>query len=241
MSIKSNLIYICLLLLSIPFISFAQTEESLEYLIHDAEICTEKGLSDSDFTTYFFPRGKVIARCVGDCESDPQVLEGEWEIVDDYVEIQYHTEWIAEGRGQVTTSAEMTMYEYYVAAKNEVDYTHKMYKPWNQASQDCAEVQKKTYLDDDIHRMLHNNGRETYPETRKHVLYSRELEKYSKAELRIMRNEIFARYGYSFKSKDLREYFNERGFYGGIKDVSAFLSDIEKANVENIRMVEKEK
>ncbi len=58
----------------------------------------------------------------------------------------------------------------------------------------------------------------------------------SKQELRIMRNEIYARYGYIFKSKDLREYFSDQPWYSPIsRDVSNKLTEIEVRNVEFIK------
>ena len=235
---KTNLIYSSIFLLILPFVSFAQTKESLENMVYGLGACVEEG--QSAFKTYFFPNGKAISKCIGDCGEDPQVLEGNWKIAGDNVEIKYHTEWGTRGGGQVTTSSSTTIHEYYVAAKRALNSTEKIYKPWDEKERSCEEFygHNRKY---DVHVFLRENGRETYPETSEQILDPSKLEQYSKAELRIMRNEIFARYRYSFKSKDLREYFNERGFYGGLKDVSIFLSDIEKANVENIRKVEKQK
>ncbi|RLD49925.1 MAG: hypothetical protein DRJ05_20345 [Bacteroidetes bacterium] len=66
------------------------------------------------------------------------------------------------------------------------------------------------------------------------------LDKYPKAELRIMRNEIFAAHGYIFKSSDLREYFNKTKWYNPrFIDVTDKLTDIEKHNIELILKKEK--
>jgi hypothetical protein len=40
-----------------------------------------------------------------------------------------------------------------------------------------------------------------------------DLSQYSKSELRVMRNELYAKYGYRFKSADLREYFSAQPWY----------------------------
>jgi len=59
-------------------------------------------------------------------------------------------------------------------------------------------------------------------------------------ELRIMRNEIFARHGYIFKSEDLQEYFTSKEWYKPLhKDVTDLLTDSDKKNIELI--VEQEK
>jgi len=58
----------------------------------------------------------------------------------------------------------------------------------------------------------------------------------SKEELRIMRNEIYARHGYIFKSQDLRDYFSSKSWYSPqYNDISSKLSTVEKKNVEFIR------
>ncbi len=55
-------------------------------------------------------------------------------------------------------------------------------------------------------------------------------------DLRYMRNWIYARHGYIFKSQDLREYFSKLPWYNPqYSDVSSMLSNIEKKNVEFIK------
>lgn len=71
-------------------------------------------------------------------------------------------------------------------------------------------------------------------------LQSSDLESMTKSELRIMRNEIFARYGYMFKSSDLRIHFNNYSWYEGTRgNVDVFLTDIELANISLIKTFEK--
>lgn len=58
----------------------------------------------------------------------------------------------------------------------------------------------------------------------------------SSDELRIMRNWIYARHGYIFKSADLREYFSKFSWYHPTSsDVSHELSRLEKHNVSMIQ------
>jgi hypothetical protein len=60
-----------------------------------------------------------------------------------------------------------------------------------------------------------------------------------KKALRIMRNEILARHGYRFKSKDLQEYFGKQTWYKPLKDNSKIrLSFITQLNVELIKYAE---
>jgi len=62
---------------------------------------------------------------------------------------------------------------------------------------------------------------------------------YSLAELRLMRNEIFARYGHKFNSPDLREHFYSKTWYNPTdSDVTNHLTELERINVQQIRNVE---
>lgn len=61
----------------------------------------------------------------------------------------------------------------------------------------------------------------------------------SKSELRIMRNYIYARHGYKFKSKDLQQYFSRYSwYYPRYSDVSGSLNRIEKENISYIQSFE---
>jgi serine/threonine-protein kinase len=79
-----------------------------------------------------------------------------------------------------------------------------------------------------------------FPEASLRALTRDELLEYSKDDLKIMRNEIFARHGYVFKDPELRAYFNKQSWYvGQYDDVSGFLSPVERQNVEVIKQLEK--
>lgn len=67
-------------------------------------------------------------------------------------------------------------------------------------------------------------------------IYPEDIEGYSAADLRILRNAIFARHNYIFKSADLREYFSQYSWYSPIwKDVSGQLNSIELHNIEILK------
>jgi hypothetical protein len=71
------------------------------------------------------------------------------------------------------------------------------------------------------------------------ILSRSELVGFSNWELRIMRNEIYAKYGYIFKSEDLRNYFNQQSWYKPrYNDVSDKLTSIEKQNAVTIKSME---
>ena len=67
-----------------------------------------------------------------------------------------------------------------------------------------------------------------------------ELMEKSAEDLRIARNEIWARHGYSFKDEALREHFNKQIWYSASDEAvtEESLNDIEKSNVALIKSME---
>ncbi|MCF0219554.1 MAG: YARHG domain-containing protein [Muribaculaceae bacterium] len=66
-----------------------------------------------------------------------------------------------------------------------------------------------------------------------------DIANYSKDELRILRNAIYARHGYRFKSQDLTDYFSQFSWYQPLyDDVSGKLSKIERENIKFIKQYE---
>jgi hypothetical protein len=83
-----------------------------------------------------------------------------------------------------------------------------------------------------------------YPEASLTVLDSAYVTSLSKYELKIMRNEIYARYNYRFKEGgELAKYFSQQDWYtnstGGYKSVQHMLTWIELRNIELIKRIEK--
>ena len=76
-----------------------------------------------------------------------------------------------------------------------------------------------------------------YPITRIRKLVPEDLAGLSDEELKLMRNEIYARHGYTFKSSDVRSYFMSQPWYkprlnssNAVKE----LSDVERYNIDFI-------
>jgi hypothetical protein len=58
-------------------------------------------------------------------------------------------------------------------------------------------------------------------------------------ELRIMRNEIFARHGHTFKSEELKNHFNSQPWYKStVADATSQLTETEKKNTDFIKRFE---
>jgi len=95
-------------------------------------------------------------------------------------------------------------------------------------------------------RCLQNNQSESsstipgnYPQGSERLLTASDLQGISKPELRIMRNEIFARHSYIFKSDDLKEHFGNLSWYTPkYSDVTSELTDIELKNIKFIQSYE---
>ena len=79
-----------------------------------------------------------------------------------------------------------------------------------------------------------------FPECSYRILSPKELENRTKSELKIMRNEIFARYGYTFKpGREMAIYFAQQNWYRAQhQNVNPFLTELEKENIRRIRQAE---
>lgn len=74
-----------------------------------------------------------------------------------------------------------------------------------------------------------------------YLLNTRYLGRFSKSQLRLMRNEILARHGWKFQSKDLQEHFAKQPWYKpGTDNSNIKLSLIELTNIQLIKSDEAE-
>lgn len=136
------------------------------------------------------------------------------EAVKDQSKIQPGTDWLIEGESFWDLETETT-YEY-------------KYLEINDCSVNRLTTKKEV------------NPERDFEIASKKLLTAKDFKSLTKEELRLMRNEIFAAYGYIFKSKDLLEYFNKKSWYNPeLDDVTAQLSDIEKLNAQRIFDYEK--
>ena len=79
-----------------------------------------------------------------------------------------------------------------------------------------------------------------YPIASKRLLTDEDLNNLGKPDLETMRNEIFARHGYCFKKKALRDMFEDKDWYiPNTVDVKTDLTEIEKKNILLIKKFEK--
>ena len=72
-----------------------------------------------------------------------------------------------------------------------------------------------------------------------YLLDSHYLGRFSKPQLRLMRNEILARHGWTFQSRDLREHFERQPWYKPVADNNTIeLSVIETTNLQMLKSEE---
>jgi|GEM_PF-2384581 len=85
----------------------------------------------------------------------------------------------------------------------------------------------------------HLNKVEGYLTPKDRVLMEAELHGKSKAELRVMRNEVYAHYGRTFQDVDLQNYFAQRPWYRQNPSYSdSLLTEVDNANVKVIQNFE---
>lgn len=195
----------------------------------------------SDNSTYYFcPDGKAVLDYGMNARS--QML-GTWRMAGDTVYFHFTRRVWERGVGATLPLAgNEEIYEEYVLS---ITYTDENdYFVWSEILQllkddpnypfelkapfaDCSEFN----FDEEL------PGRFAYASSRP-LSYS-DLENLAPGTLRLMRNEIFARYGYIFKSQDLRTHFESTSWYEPrFKDVEEYLSELEKQNIKFIREYE---
>jgi hypothetical protein len=80
----------------------------------------------------------------------------------------------------------------------------------------------------------------SFPEASQRLLKAEDVENLMKEDLQFMRNEIFARHGYSFNRKELRQMFElEEWYVPNTVDIRGYLTEIEKKNIALIKRYEK--
>lgn len=78
-----------------------------------------------------------------------------------------------------------------------------------------------------------------FPQASDRLLTADDVSNLNGWELKIMRNEIFARYGYIFKTEEMRNYFMyEKWYVPKYENVDDRISDVEKKNIELIKRYE---
>lgn len=203
------------------------------------------GTAGDECVYYFYTDNKILIR---DLYFNDDYKIGEWRVINDTINIslKYHFGYrgigepiIPEGWETVEVSHSWE-YENSVKFYEYIDYKEEFSlsnigTDTNFCKVDTAEFASDFRVDLDKFML---DGDFTIASMK--ILDTTDLESYSSKELRFLRNEIFARYGYVFKSKDLSEYFGSKRWYYPSKDnVDEYLTSIEKKNIDLIQRMEK--
>ena len=112
-------------------------------------------------------------------------------------------------------------------------------------SDDSASDQKKKELEmqknsqGSVNNSAGGNTNSLYPEASERLLTSDDVSNMAGWDLKIMRNEIYARHGYIFKTEEMRSYFSyEKWYVPKYEKVDDKLTDVEKKNIELIKRYE---
>jgi hypothetical protein len=78
-----------------------------------------------------------------------------------------------------------------------------------------------------------------FPQASSRLLNQQEVSRHSQYDLKIMRNEIFARHGYIFQTDEMRNYFLSQPWYEPTyNNVDHLLTDTERKNISLIKSYE---
>jgi len=118
----------------------------------------------------------------------------------------------------------------------EHDYEKPDLKPYTRTQQEPA---KPEVAASRIRRISGSFTPGKFPQSSDRRLSPEDVGQLSSYDLKIMRNEIFARHGYIFTKPELQSYFQGQSWYTAQDaDVTSFLTDIEEENIALIKQYE---
>ncbi|WP_026565094.1 YARHG domain-containing protein [Bacillus sp. UNC41MFS5] len=99
------------------------------------------------------------------------------------------------------------------------------------------EVENKDQASHDTEQESSNLSSSEYilPASDQSVMSEGDVANLTKGQLRIARNEIYARHGYVFNSEDLQTYFSSKSWYHPDDAFDGSLNEVEKENVNFIK------
>jgi YARHG domain/zinc-ribbon domain len=100
----------------------------------------------------------------------------------------------------------------------------------DQSSHDHHSTEEKSHESSNLSSSDH-----ILPVSDKRVMSEEDIANLTKGQLRLARNEIYARHGYVFKSQDLQKYFSSKSWYHPDPSFDGSLNEVEKENVDFIK------
>jgi predicted nucleic acid-binding Zn-ribbon protein len=121
-----------------------------------------------------------------------------------------------------------------VAATKPIDQSKdKAVENKDQSSHDHHSTKEKSHESSNLSSSDH-----ILPASDKRVVSEEDIANLTKGQLRLARNEIYARHGYVFKSQDLQTYFSSKSWYHPAPSFDGSLNEVEKENVDFIKVRE---
>lgn len=196
-----------------------QSPEMYQYVYHFGDSEAESNL------IIFFANGKVYA----------QISDGEWTQDATTWKLNYENLSNVKIEGNKfyssKTNGEFVVYD----NGSEKVMGLKVLKPWTEyQDKKVYEIGTKSF-----EIKTYFSGK--FPQASYKLLTKEELAKMSKEDLKIMRNEIYARYGYKFAAGgEMEKYFATQDWYAAQHEkVDAFMTTLETANIKLIQEAEK--
>ncbi len=228
------LLFFLILLLGSPTLLSAQDLAGKAYY---SSHCASGG-----FDYFLFEGGIAIGLCSG-CESIPSVQGGTWKITNDgHIYISLTDAWVGRPDGNtIPPCGSICLYDKYRASHDEISEVLNLPIDLLEQGEEegCDYIGNHDIISNSPHQFLRTAFVGKYPQASERLLSTADFKGLSISELRIMRNEIFARYGYTFRTKEMKAYFERQaGYISRFDNVDAFLSEIEKKNIELIKKYE---
>lgn len=194
----------------------------------------ESGCASGGPQYHFFAGGHVV---VDDCGDDcPFISEGTWTLAEQQLTVHLTKAYVGKGDTPMQAAAR-TIYRNYTGEVRTIDKTETML--WD-GGDGCVTVRKHGLEEASARALLRGSFKGDFPFLFERPVMDSDLAGKSKDELGKMRNEVFAAYGHTFKNEALLAHFKKKpGYRPRFVDVTAFLSSMEKDNVEAIKAAEK--
>jgi hypothetical protein len=196
----------------------------------------------SSFNYYFFCENGSLAK---DCYYFDIVEFGTWSMNGDTIKLNFNKISGLRGIGEAKNHPTGANLDYYDEMVNFVEYIDKEdYLLWSKIQKDISKDESSNFkiwnanIDCSVIKFNMELPGDYFIASSK-TLTKDELKKYSKQDLKLMRNEIYARYGYIFNSADLKTYFEKKKWYEPkIENVDKYLTETEKKNIATIKEIE---
>jgi hypothetical protein len=150
-------------------------------------------------------------------------FEGTYQVASDYIEV------VAAEPGDDQYDGE---FRFKIARRDSQNVLEGLWKPFKTGSglKTYALTPRTFKYDKEAGPFAFVSQRKVFPE---------DVEDMVKSEIRLARNSIYARHGYSFKMRDVRIYFDQQDWYMPVTtDVRGTLTSIEKENMALLKRYE---